>query len=91
VAPEVAETRYKCLMEHCQKISARKLKEKIGKRLAVIVDHAGTRTGIGRTAGDAPEIDGKVHLVSRRPLRQGDILTVKIERSDAYDLHGTAI
>ena len=31
-APEVAETRYKCLMEHCQKISARKLKEKIGKR-----------------------------------------------------------
>ena len=91
VAPEVSEIRYKRFMEHCQKISARKLKEKIGKRLAVIVDHAGTRAGIGRTAGDAPEIDGKVHIVSRRPLRQGDIVTVKIERSDAYDLHGTAI
>src|SRR3984893_13110440 len=91
VAPEVSESRYKRFMEHCQKISARKLKEKIGKRLAVIVDQGGTRSGVGRTAGDAPEIDGKVHLVSRRPLRQGDIVTAKIERAGAYDLHGTAI
>ena len=91
VAPEVSEIRYKRFMEHCQKISVRKLKEKIGKRLAVIVDHGGTRSGVGRTRGDAPEIDGKVHIVSRRPLRQGDIVTVKIERAGAYDLHGTAI
>lgn len=91
VAPEVAEIRYKRFMECCQKISARKLKEKIGKRLAVIVDEAGTRAGVGRTMGDAPEIDGKVHIVSRRPLRQGDIVSVKMEQSDAYDLHGTAI
>ncbi len=91
VAPEVSESRYKRFMEHCQKISARKLKEKIGKRLAVIVDQGGARSGQGRTAGDAPEIDGKVHIVSRRPLRQGDIVTVKIERAGAYDLHGTAV
>src|SRR3984893_8059609 len=91
VAPEVSEIRYKRFMEHCQKISARKLKEKIGKRLAVIVDQGGARSGQGRTTGDAPEIDGKVHIVSRRPLRQGDIVTVKIERAGGYDLHGTAI
>ena len=91
VAPEVSKIRYKRFMEHCQKISARKLKEKTGKRLPVIVDQAGTRSGVGRTTGDAPEIDGKVHIVSRRPLRQGDIVTVKIERAGAYDLHGTAI
>jgi ribosomal protein S12 methylthiotransferase len=91
VAPEDSEIRYKRFMAHCQKISARKLKEKIGKHLAVIVDHAGTRFGVGRSKGDAPEIDGKVHIVSRRPLRQGDIVSVKIERADAYDLHGTAI
>ncbi|HEV7911716.1 MAG TPA: 30S ribosomal protein S12 methylthiotransferase RimO [Methylocella sp.] len=91
VAPEISEIRYKRFMEHCQKISARKLKDKIGKRLAVIVDQGGTRSGVGRTMGDAPEIDGKVHLVSRRPLRQGDIVSVKIERAEAYDLHGTAI
>ena len=91
VAPEVQESRYRRFMEHCQKISARKLKDKVGKRLPVLVDQAGPRAGVGRTAGDAPEIDGKVHITSRRPLRQGDIVTVKIERADAYDLHGTAV
>ncbi len=90
VAPEVQETRYRRFMERAQKISTRRLKEKTGKHLAVIVDHAGPRGGIGRSKGDAPEIDGKVHVVSRRPLRQGDIITVKIEGADAYDLHGTA-
>ena len=91
VPPEVQEIRYKRFMETCQKISARKLKDKIGKRFPVILDHGGPRSGIGRTKGDAPEIDGKVHVAARRPLRQGDIVTVKIERADAYDLHGTAI
>jgi ribosomal protein S12 methylthiotransferase len=91
VAPEVQAIRYKRFMEACQTISARKLKEKIGKRFPVIVDQASTNTAIGRSKGDAPEIDGKVHIASRRPLRQGDIVTVKIERSDAYDLHGTAV
>jgi hypothetical protein len=36
-----------------------------------------------------PEIDSKVHFTSRRPLRQVDIVGVKIARSDAYDLYGT--
>ena len=91
VAPEVQEIRYKRFMEACQKISARKLKDKIGKRLPVIVDQGGTNDAEGRSKGDAPEIDGKVHIASRRPLRQGDIVTVKIERAGAYDLHGTAV
>jgi ribosomal protein S12 methylthiotransferase len=91
VAPEVQEIRYKRFMEACQKISARKLKDKIGKRLPVIVDQTGPREAVGRSKGDAPEIDGKVHIASRRPLRQGDIVTVKIERAGAYDLHGTAV
>jgi ribosomal protein S12 methylthiotransferase len=91
VAPEVQAIRYQRFMGQCQKISARKLKDKIGKRMPVIVDQGGTRSAVGRSKGDAPEIDGKVHITSRRPLRQGDIVTVKIERAGAYDLHGTAI
>jgi ribosomal protein S12 methylthiotransferase len=90
VPPEVQDIRYRHFMEHCQKVSARKLKEKIGKRLQVIVDQGGPRGGIGRTKGDAPGIDGKVHIASKRPLRQGDIVTVKIERADEYDLFGAA-
>ena len=40
---------------------------------------------------DAPEIDGAVYVASRRPLRVGEIATVKIERADEYDLHGSVV
>ncbi len=43
----------------------------------------------GRSKSDAPEIAGAVHVVSRRPLKVGEIATVKIERADEYDLHGS--
>ena len=46
---------------------------------------------IGRTKGDAPEIDGTVKVFSRRPLRVGEIATVKIEAAGPDDLTGTAV
>ena len=54
----------------------------------ILVDADGAK---GRTRGDAPEIDGTVHVTARRPLRVGEIATVKIERADAYDLHGAVV
>ena len=45
----------------------------------------------GRTKGDAPEIDGNAYVSSRRPLKVGEIVTAKIERADAYDLHGSIV
>ena len=44
----------------------------------------------GRTRYDAPEIDWAVHVSARRPLRVGDIVTVKVDSADAYDLYGQA-
>lgn len=90
VPPEVKEERWKRFMAHQQRISARRLKKKVGTRQQVIIDEVGPTVAKGRSKGDAPEIDGSVHVASRRPLRVGEIVTVKIERSDAYDLHGTA-
>jgi len=57
----------------------------------VIIDRPGTPVSKGRSQFDAPEIDGAVHVTSRRPLRAGDIVSVKIERADAYDLLGVAV
>jgi ribosomal protein S12 methylthiotransferase len=91
VEPQTQKIRYRRFMQQAQAISARKLKDKVGKRLAVIVDQAGPRAAEGRSKGDAPEIDGKVHIASKRPLRVGEIVNVRIERADAYDLHGTAV
>src|SRR5689334_11410574 len=89
VADEVKKQRYDRLMAHQQAISARRLKRKVGTRQQVIIDEVGPTASKGRSKGDAPEIDGAVYVSSRRPLRQGEIVTAKIERADAYDLHGT--
>jgi ribosomal protein S12 methylthiotransferase len=89
VPEEVKQERYNALMARQQKISARRLKRKVGTRQQVIIDEVGPTVARGRSKADAPEIDGAVYLSSRRPLKVGEIVTAKIERSDAYDLHGT--
>jgi len=91
VPDEVKAARRKRFMLKSQAISAQKLAAKIGKRLDVIIDEGGPRSAKGRTKGDAPQIDGLVHVASRRPLRAGDIVKVKVEGADAYDLRGTAV
>ena len=91
VADEVKEERYARFMETQQAISAKKLKKKVGAREPVIIDKVENGSAVGRTRGDAPEIDGVVHVSAHRPLKVGEIATVKIERADAYDLYGTAV
>ncbi|WP_075216757.1 30S ribosomal protein S12 methylthiotransferase RimO [Mongoliimonas terrestris] len=91
VPPEVQERRWHRLMAHQQAISAKLLQRRVGKRIPVIVDEANGTVAKGRSKWDAPEIDGAVHLTSRRPIRAGEIVTVKIDHADAYDLHGTAV
>jgi ribosomal protein S12 methylthiotransferase len=90
VPDEIKAARHKRFMQRAQAISAKKLAAKVGRRLEVIVDEGGARNAKGRSKGDAPQIDGAVHIATRRPLRAGDIVPVKIDRSDAYDLWGTA-
>jgi ribosomal protein S12 methylthiotransferase len=91
VPEDIKDVRWRRFMERQQKVSASLLKKKVGKRLPVIIDEANGLSAKGRTKYDAPEIDGNVHFDARRPLKVGDIVTVKIDRADAYDLYGTAV
>jgi len=91
VPAEVKEERWHRFMQTQQKVSARVLKSKVGKTLPVIIDETGATVATGRTKYDAPEIDGVVYVASRQPLRAGEIVNVKIESSDEYDLHGTLV
>jgi len=91
VPDEVKEERWHRFMQRQQIISKKRLKAKVGTRQQVIIDEVGPTVAKGRTKGDAPEIDGSVYVASRRPLRVGEIATVKIERADDYDLHGMAV
>jgi ribosomal protein S12 methylthiotransferase len=89
VPEETKQERWNALMARQQKISARRLKRKVGTRQQVIIDEVGPTVSKGRSRADAPSIDGAVYLSSRRPLKVGEIVTAKIERSDQYDLHGS--
>ena len=91
MADEIKEDRWHRFMQAQQKISARRLKRKVNTRQQVIIDEVGPSVAKGRSMADAPEIDGAVYVASRRPLRVGEIVTVKIERAEAYDLRGVAV
>lgn len=91
VAPEDQERRWHRFMAHQQAISSRLLQRRVGKRIQVLVDETSGTVAKGRSKWDAPEIDGTVHLTSRRPIRAGEFVTVKIDGADAYDLHGQVV
>ena len=91
VPKQVIEERWHRFMARQQAISKKRLKKKVGTKQQVIIDEVGPTVAKGRSKGDAPEIDGAVYVKSKKPLKVGDIATVKIERADEYDLHGTAV
>ena len=90
VEEAVKKSRYDRLMRQQQGISTALLKQKIGRHMPVIIDRADKAGIIGRTKGDAPEIDGVVKIASRRPLRVGEVVSVKVTGAEAYDLAGVA-
>jgi ribosomal protein S12 methylthiotransferase len=78
---ELKQERRERFMRTQEKISAKKLKSKIGKPLEVLVDEP----GVGRSAADAPEIDGVVRF---KGGKVGEFVQISIDRADAHDLFG---
>jgi ribosomal protein S12 methylthiotransferase len=91
VPEEVKERRWHRFMATQREISRKSLAKRVGKRLPVIIDEVNGPVAKGRSKYEAPEIDGVVHVASRRPLRQGEIVTCRIERADDYDLFGQVV
>ena len=86
VPEAVKEQRRAQFMAAQEKISAARLKAKVGRTLTVLVDEVGKETAIARSAADAPEIDGLVHIEGIKQLRPGEFAQVRVTRSDAHDL-----
>jgi ribosomal protein S12 methylthiotransferase len=85
---EVREERRGRLMQLQETISTRRLKRKMGKILKVLVDEVTPKGAVARSAADAPEIDGVVHIEDGSRLAPGDWAQVKVTRSDTHDLWG---
>ena len=91
IAPEVQQQRLERLMKQQEKISAARLANKIGRTMRVLVDtvnEGGVAGGgaIGRSASDAPDIDGLVYIKNGHGLKVGEFASVRVTHSDAHDL-----
>ena len=95
VPDEVREQRKARFMARQTGISRERLKRKVGQTLRVLidaVDDAGN--AVGRSAADAPEIDGTVQIKSAKnapPIHIGDFVDVKITGSNDHDLQGKRV
>ena len=90
VPDEVKQERYERVMALSARISAEKLRAKVGRTLDVLIDRVDAETGgaTGRTKADAPEIDGEAHLRDAGHLSPGDVVAARVEDSDEHDLYG---
>jgi len=70
------------------KISAERLRRKIGRTLTVLVDAIDEQgTAIARSTADAPEIDGVVYVEGGSALRVGEFAEVRVADTDEHDLY----
>lgn len=90
VPDELKQERWERFMATQQAISAQRLQAKIGQTLEVLIDDTGDGGATGRSAADAPEIDGSVFidLDDGTQLNPGDRVQVTVTGADEYDLFG---
>jgi ribosomal protein S12 methylthiotransferase len=90
VPDTLREERRARFMAKAEEISIKRLAKKIGQRIQVIIDRVDESGGVGRTIGDAPEIDCLVRVLPPSKLskryRVGEIIKVRVISSQGHDL-----
>ena len=90
---QTKEDRYSILMQTQTEVSASLLKEKVGKTVTVLCEgyDVVAECYYGRSAADAPDVDGKIYFIGRKGIPEGEFVTVKITSAEDYDLIGELI
>jgi ribosomal protein S12 methylthiotransferase len=91
VPEPVKEERYQRFMERAGTISAARLAARVGSRCRVLIDRVERGAAIGRSAGEAPEIDGIVRVRGGSRLEVGEFAEVEITAAGTYDLEARII
>jgi ribosomal protein S12 methylthiotransferase len=90
VPDAIREERRARFMAKAEDISIKRLAKKVGKRMQILIDRIDDSGGIGRTVGDAPEIDGLVRVLpSSKPskrYRAGEFVRATIISAQGHDL-----
>lgn len=89
---QVKQDRYDILMATQLPISEALNEEKIGRRITVLCEGFDpvAESHFGRSAADAPDIDGKVYFSAPRRVAEGEFVTVTVTEAMDYDLIGEA-
>ena len=90
VPEEVKEERRARFMGLQAAISRRKLAAKVGRTLDVLVDEKAGAIAIGRSAADAPEIDGVVRVKGAKGAKPGDLVRARVLSAGEHDLQAVA-
>lgn len=86
VPEELKQERWERFMALQQEISTAKLQQKLGSTIEILIDEVDSEGAIGRSAADAPEIDGKVFLDGATDLNPGDLVDAEVTAANEYDL-----
>ncbi len=81
------------VMRAQMQINAEDNEKKIGSTVRVLVEDFDpvSEAHFGRSAADAPEIDGKVYFKAARRIAPGSMVDVVVQEVLDYDLFGTAV
>lgn len=93
VLPEIREQRREQIMQSQQVISRQRLQRWVNRVVTVLIEmKLPDGRWMGRTEGDAPEIDGQVYISDTQiSLQEGDMVQVRIIEADNYDLVGVVV
>ena len=86
VPEAIREERWHRFMQTQARISAERLRARVGTTQQVLVDEVDEAGAIARSMADAPDIDGIVRVVDGQELAPGQFADVLIEDADEYDL-----
>ncbi|MBQ4617852.1 MAG: 30S ribosomal protein S12 methylthiotransferase RimO [Clostridia bacterium] len=90
IPQEIKDQRREIVMQQQERISQEWLEAQIGKTVDVLVESFDryAECWFGRTASDAPDIDGKVFFTAEKDVAPGDIVSVEIIDYMDWDLVG---
>ncbi len=93
ISDEVKNERLDAIMTAQMRVSHEYNQSRVGSEVEVLAEgkaEDGVRY-VGRSALEAPEVDGVIHFTSDRPINAGEYVRVKLTDCDAYDMTGVIV
>lgn len=84
----IKQARYQTLWTLQQQLSKKKLKQRVGTVLPVMVTHS---SGYARSEFEAPEVDGVIQFKSTQKFNAGDWIKLKLTKASAHDMQGSLV